>query len=233
MAFKKIKARLRNRRLRKNGIAPDPAFAGAIPMGRSDRWDTWHIIPLQPGQKATVYSFGVGTDISFDLAMIDQYNVELHAFDPTSASKDWLRHQELPRDFHFHDLGLSHQDGTISLFPPKREGQHNFSQEKLAYVTDRHRPVEVPVAKLETIMKTLGHQHLDVLKIDIEGAEFDAIPDILQSGCSIGQILVEIHYHFPTRSFAEGAALINSLKRAGFTCFYISDRGYEFGFIKK
>jgi len=234
MAFKKLKARLRNRKLRKHGVVPDPDLRSrARPMGRPGSWDVWHIVSPAKGELKLVYSFGIGRDISFDLAIIEAHGVELHGFDPTSVSRNWLKQQNLPGGFHFHETGLSDKDGTISLFPPKHEHQHNFSQEKLSYVTDRHKPVEVPVNRLTTLMERLGHKHLDVLKIDIEGSEFEAIPDILTSGCSFDQLLVEIHYHYPTRSFKEGLELIETLRRAGYVCFYISDRGYEFGFIKQ
>jgi hypothetical protein len=46
-------------------------------------------------------------------------------------------------------------------------------------------------------------------------------------------LLVEIHYQFRSRSFAQGLDLINRLKRHGMECIYVSRRGYEFAFVRR
>ena len=40
--------------------------------------------------------------------------------------------------------------------------------------------VAVPVSRLSTIMSELGHERLDVLKMDIEGAEYAVLDDMLR-----------------------------------------------------
>src|SRR4051812_17502788 len=75
----------------------------------------WCICPLNLREDSVVYSFGVGTDISFDLELIDRFGVQVHAFDPTPRSISWLKSQNLPDRFIFHDYGVSDHDGT-SIF---------------------------------------------------------------------------------------------------------------------
>ncbi|GIS18490.1 MAG: hypothetical protein CM15mP120_04060 [Pseudomonadota bacterium] len=43
-------------------------------------------------------------------------------------------------------------------------------------------------------MRDLGHDHLDVLKMDIEGAEYAVLDDMLQSNILPDQLLVEFHH---------------------------------------
>ncbi|MCI0358148.1 MAG: FkbM family methyltransferase, partial [Planctomycetaceae bacterium] len=97
-----------------------------------------------------------------------------------------------------------------------------------------HEPVRGQVRQLATIMQSLGHTRLDVLKLDVEGSEFEAVPDILASGIKIDQLLVEIHYHyhFRSRSFREGMDLIRQIKAAGMQCIHVSPRGFEFSFVR-
>ena len=57
--------------------------------------------------------------------------------------------------------------------------------------TDSQKVVQVEVKTLETIMTQLGHKHIDVLKMDIEGAEYDVIENILSAQLLITQILIE------------------------------------------
>ena len=51
-------------------------------------------------------------------------------------------------------------------------------------------------------MKELGHRHIDILKIDIEGAEF---PWMRFEGAEIiprvGQLLIELHVHSETSKY--------------------------------
>lgn len=232
MAFKKTKAWLRRRRLSRHGITAAPDYHPA-PVGVGGDWDGWQLLPERLGPRPLVYSFGIGDDISFDLAVIEQYGAEVHGFDPTPEAMTWLKEQTVPAGFHFHALGLSDRDGTIAMFPPRKPGRINYSHDRLEYVSERHVPIDLPVARLETVMRELGHTHLDVLKLDIEGSEFEAIPELLLSGCSIGQLLVELHYHYPTRSLSEGVALVGKLRAAGFECFHVSQRAYEFGFVRR
>ena len=48
-----------------------------------------------------VYSFGVGEDISFDIALIKKFNAVVYAFDPTPKSIEWLKKSPPPRKFSF------------------------------------------------------------------------------------------------------------------------------------
>lgn len=49
---------------------------------------------------------------------------------------------------------------------------------------------------LQTIMNELGHTHLDVLKMDIEGSEWDTIPALCNQTTFpwIGHLLLEVHW---------------------------------------
>ena len=69
---------------------------------------------------SVVYSFGIGDDVSFDLAIIERFGARVHGFDPTPRSADWVASQDLPERFVFQRLGLAHYDGAAS-FTPRRK----------------------------------------------------------------------------------------------------------------
>jgi FkbM family methyltransferase len=205
-----------------------------------DRYDArplqlgnWPLIGERIDARSVIYSFGVGDNVSWDLAMIERFGVTIHAFDPTPQCVAWVARQQLPPQFHFHDVGISDRDGTLDFYPPRKSGGMHYSQESRHRAGNAPQPISGKVERLATIMRRLGHERIDVLKLDVEGSEFDAIPDVLSSDVPIGQLLVEIHYHFPSRSFAAGLALMRQIKEAGMECFYISDRGLEFGFVNR
>jgi len=222
--LKYLKQQLRQFRLRSAGVLDATDY-------RAEKIADWALWPAAITPASTIYSFGVGDNVAWDLEMIRRYGVSVHAFDPTPASIAWVKRQKLPRQFVFHDCGISNFDGTLDFYPPRKAGNTHYSQEQRS--GGKTAAVRGRVNCLTTIMRRLGHRHIDVLKLDVEGSEFEAIPDILESGISVDQLLVEIHYHFRSRSFVAGLALIDQLKASGMQCIHVSSRGLEFSFIRR
>lgn len=225
MVLKLLKQTLRQHRLRRAGVLDQPR----PPVSKVGDW-ALVIDWLHAG--STVYSFGVGDNVAWDLAMIGQFGCRVHAFDPTPASIAWVAAQTLPREFVFHDVGISNFDGELSFFPPRKSGSTHYSQERRG-LFNRQVPVRGRVRRLATIMQSLAHTRLDVLKLDVEGSEFEAVPDVLASGVEVDQLLVEIHYHFRSRSFAAGMDLVRQIKAHDMRCIYVSPRGFEFSFVRR
>lgn len=225
MIVKFLKQQVRQFRLRRASVVEESPPA-QIAMGG---WSLWseHI-----HAGSVVYSFGVGDNIGWDLEMIRRFGVTVHAFDPTPASIDWIAAQHLPPQFVFHDFGISDFDGVLDFYPPRRQGSTHYSQERRGGTFDRRQPVRGRVHRLATIMRKLGHRRIDVLKLDVEGSEFEAVPDWIASGIEFDQLLIEIHYQFRSRSFAMGLDLIQRLKDYGMRCIHASPRGFEFTFIR-
>jgi FkbM family methyltransferase len=222
--LKYFKQQIRQFRLRRAAVLDKTDY-------RAEKIADWALWPAALMPASVIYSFGVGDNIAWDLEMIRRYGVTVHAFDPTPASIAWVKRQKLPRPFVFHDYGISNFDGTLDFYPPRKSGNTHFSQEQRS--AGKQPAVRGRVNCLATIMRRLGHRHIDVLKLDVEGSEFEAIPDLIDSGISVDQLLVEIHYHFRSRSFAAGRALIDQLKAFGMQCIHISPRGLEFSFVRR
>jgi FkbM family methyltransferase len=141
------------------------------------------------GKDSIIYSFGVANDASWDLAMIDQFGCQVHAFDMTPDSIKWVSEQNLPPQFHFYPYGIADFDGmqTFDLFSKP----HWHFTAASTTIFPKTGGTKLPVKRLATIMKEMGHTHLDVLKMDIEGDEYDVLRDI--GGIPIRQVLVELH----------------------------------------
>lgn len=174
-----------------------------------------------------VYSFGVGQDVSFDLEMIQRFGASVFAFDPTSKSVQWLRSQSLPKEFAFHEYGLADFDGTASFNKPRNEAHVSYT-----IAADGGGQEEFAVLRFPTILKKLGHDRVDILKMDIEGAEYKAIPDILASGAQIKQMLIEFHHGCPGYSMEDTAKAVGQLMQSGFRIFYVSPDGNDYSFVR-
>jgi hypothetical protein len=92
--------------------------------------------------------------------------------------------------------------------------------------------IEAPVNRLTALLDRLGHNRIDVLKIDIEGGEYVVIDDLLSGGIAVKQLLVEFHHHFPGVGIAKTLKAVRDLQKAGYRIFHISERGLEMSFIK-
>jgi FkbM family methyltransferase len=190
----------------------------------------WTFDPKGLGADSVVYSFGIGEDISFDLGIIAAYGVTVFAFDPTPRSQKWLESQSLPSQFKFYPWGLADHDGTASFLPPVDPSHVSYT------ILDRpetvNQAVEAPVLRLATIAERLGHSKIDLLKVDIEGAEYSVIEDIVQSKVPVRQFLVEFHHRWPQIGLEKTKTALETLRRHGYELFDVADTGEEYGFIK-
>ncbi|MGF1505760.1 MAG: FkbM family methyltransferase [Anaerolineae bacterium] len=189
----------------------------------------WTIHPAGLSPDSIVYAFGVGEDISFDLSLIDAYGVQLHAFDPTPRSIARAKTQDLPEQFTLHEVGLADFNGTARFFPP--ENREHISHTLLDRPPTADRAIEVPVRRLPDLMADLGHDRIDILKMDIEGAEFAVIEDV--AAAPVGLVLVEFHHRFEGVTFRETRQAVRRLRRAGYRVFHISEHGTEYSFIHR
>lgn len=188
------------------------------------------ICPDKIDEHSIVYSFGIGTDISFDVSTIEKYKLNVCAFDPTPRSLDWLKKQKLPSNFSYYDFGIASFDGEASFFLPQNPDNVSYSMEKNSFVSSDS--VVVKVLRLKTIMDILGHSKIDILKMDIEGAEYDVISDISKSNIEIGQLLVEFHHRLISNGIKKTKQSIQELNDADYKIFHVSNTGEELSFMK-
>ncbi len=193
----------------------------------------WWILPSLLSRESIVYSVGVGDDVTFDLAMIDRFGMDVHAFDPTPRCVEWVERQALPPQFRFHPLGLADFDGTARFSMPSDDPTWN------AYEMDGDPAkskgfVECEVRRLGTLMRDLGHDRIDMLKMDIEGAEYAAIKDLVAGSARPPQLLIEFHYWYePKERVRQMNEAIESILGAGYVIFARSATGTDFSFVLK
>jgi FkbM family methyltransferase len=183
--------------------------------------------------KSIVYSFGVGEDISFDVELIKRFDCKIYAFDPTPKSIRFIEGRQKSDNFIFNPYGLYNKDGFIKFYLPENSDYvSGTSYNRWNYNEKIIKPIEVPVKKFSSITKQLGHNKIDILKMDIEGAEYDVIDDILNSGVMIDQILIEVHHRFPGAGIKKTIGLVKKMNAAGYKIAKISESREEYSFLK-
>lgn len=180
--------------------------------------------------QSIVYSVGVGEDITFDLGLIEAVGCDVHAFDPTPVAVRWIAGQALPNKFHFHPIGLGVRDGDVDFFLPPRSDWHSFSAAAEPEIAEAEK-VKLPVRRLSSIMAELCHSRIDLLKMDIEGFEYDVVSDIVASGLRPRSMLIEFHHRSYGISTDKTRASVAQLRNYGYEIYWVSDVGRECGFV--
>jgi FkbM family methyltransferase len=190
----------------------------------------WSICPEMLQSDSTVYSFGIGEDISFDLSLIDHFDVTVHAFDPTPRSIEWVKSQQLPTQFKLFEYGIADYDGLAEFFSPKNPDHvsHTLVEQSSA----GRCAIEVQVYKLKSIMSLLGHTKINLLKMDIEGAEYGVVKDLLASAIEVDQMLIEFHHRLRGIGPERTKHAIEMLNQSGYRIFHISPNGQEYSFMR-
>lgn len=119
-----------------------------------------------------VYSFGLGVDDRSLERSLAKAGCEVHCFDP-SLKQPHLQHAEM----WLHRLSVDWRDPNPAII-----AQRQYANTK----------------KLATILNDFGHRQVDVLKADMESAEWKILENLVLEGVldSVGQLLLELHLHW-------------------------------------
>jgi len=195
--------------------------------------DGWKYIPDLLGPNSIVYSLGVGDSIDLDMDLIHHYSLTVHAFDPTPCSEEWVASLELPSNFVFHPWAAAGKDGSLRLF---RRINRRRRKSVVMWTADGNAGdgtdfIDAPAYTIRTMMQKLDHQQVDLLKIDVESAEYEILDSLGDVANLPMQLLVVFHHRFPGIGKQRTADSIEKLKTFGYRIFSISETGREIGFV--
>ncbi|XP_036920935.1 methyltransferase-like protein 24 [Sturnira hondurensis] len=125
-------------------------------------------------KQCRLYSLGLGSDDThFEVSMAHN-GCEVHRFDPSVKSAHVLESQHL----WYHRLSVNWRDPHPAVAAQKLHSN---------------------TRKLGTILNEFGHHKIDVLKADLESAEWKVLENLILEDVleQIGQLIFEIHLHWP------------------------------------
>jgi len=192
----------------------------------------FYVAPQLVSSSSIVYSFGIGEDISFDLTLSNLTGCTIHCFDPTPKSLTWLGKQSASQlsKIIVHPYGIAQKTHQGTFYLPKNK-EHISGSIIEQTAVDENDFIDVPLKSLSDIMLDLGHDHIDVLKMDIEGAEYEVIQGLVKSNIKIGQILIEFHDRLFPKDPLISARSVMLLRDAGYRIFAVSDTFEEVSFV--
>lgn len=174
-------------------------------------YGAWTIPGSLLGPESVVYAAGVGTDISFDLGLIARFGCTVHAFDPIPAAATYVGEAASaePR-LVFHPVGLWSADGHARFF---QHTQPSFVSHSATNMHRTDRFFEAPVRAVSSLMRELGHEHLDLLKLSVEGSEYAILDSVLTDRVAVRVLAVEFAQPAPLTPVT---AMCRRLRESGF-----------------
>ncbi|KAH7888957.1 methyltransferase domain-containing protein [Phlebopus sp. FC_14] len=145
-------------------------------MGDGGKW-VCGLECIVPKKKCVIYSFGINGESSFEADLMKAapgceaygYDFSVQSFGPEIEQDS-----DLKRRAHFFPFALGPKDAYSPVNDPK-------------------------MYTLRTLMERNGHDFIDVLKVDIEGNEYDALQVFIDSfkgePLPLGQLQLEVHVY--------------------------------------
>lgn len=223
---------VRTRKILKENIGIKPEInEDVLFIGSS--YGGWGVIGNRLGVESVVLSFGIGEDASFDLGLIEKYGCKILAFDPTPRSAKWVKENISTSKFKLVDKAVSGKKGVIELYLPRDVSHVSASSSSSKHLSEIAIPVQS--VNLAGIIREYELTRIDLLKMDIEGSEYEVIPDIckLKSRLMPRQLLVEFHHNFsgiPKKRTKDSLKMLSSL---GYKVAWVSKSLREVLFIRK
>ena len=193
----------------------------------------WAYDPTLLDVSSVVYSLGVGDTIEFDVRLIERTGASVHAFDPTPNAEVTLAANTLPPEFHFYAAAAAGSDGELTLYPRVRS---NGSLSTTMFTStpeprNAHLGQTVPALTVSSMAEKLGHSQIDLLKMDIEGAEYEVLDHLIANGPLPRQLLVEFHHRHKGIGRNRTERSLRLLRDEGYRAFYVAENMREFSFL--
>lgn len=186
---------------------------------------SWKVPLRYVQQDSLCYCIGVGEDISFERELYSLRKPKIFLFDPTPRAYTYIQKTKLPKSFVFSRLGVWDKNGKQKFFEPSSRDYVSHSIVNL-YNTKGFFLAECKT--LSWIMRNFGHKKIDLLKLDIEGAEYSVLSQMLCS--SLRPQILAVEFDQPTPP-SKTISMIAKILQSGYTL--IDQTNWNFIFVYK
>jgi FkbM family methyltransferase len=143
-----------------------------------------------------VIDVGTADDPDFSLLMTRRFGLQCYCVDPTRKhARSLEEHQARDKRLRFLPYALGARDEKVMFFESVEQKSGSLLRGHANVVAGEVNQYPVQVVTLQTLLSMIGHRTAAILKIDIEGAEYELIAGLTR--CSIEpfrQILLEFHH---------------------------------------
>jgi FkbM family methyltransferase len=201
------------------------------------RYGGWWLDRNAIGPDPLVIDCGLGEDISFPAAFLARFGGRVIGIEPNPRSLAFSR-KNCPAGMEIWPMAFWTVAGQTPTFhlPRPQEDLPKGADGVSGSLVGSHEYVgggdqlTVETTNLEAVLAAAGREECDVLKLDIEGAEYDVLSSLVATNTlrQARQVLVEFHHGATHHTLAETQATAAAVVAAGFRLIHTEGRNYIF-----
>lgn len=207
---------------------------GYIRLGT--RYGGWWIDRSSLSKKPLLIDCGLGVDISFPLLFLQEFKGEVIGIDPNPYAIEYAKQNRVEGMEIIQKAFWSNANEEITFHMPKplhelphgADGVSGSVHKSHNYAGNES--LQVRTTSLEEVLELAGRSFCDILKLDIEGAEYDVLSVLCLTGKirKVDQLLVEFHHRITSHTFEDTLKAVNKVIECGFKLIHIDGRNYVF-----
>lgn len=174
----------------------------------------------QLSENSIVVDLGTGEDADFSQDLIHRFGLRIFGFEPTRKHHDKLDAivERTKGHFKYFKYAIADADEKRIFFESLTNVSGSFFKDHINVKRDRICSYEVNAIRLDTMFDILKIDHIDLLKMDIEGEEYSVFASAnVGTLKKIDQIVVEFHHDTIDRfSSADTERVVRALETDGF-----------------
>lgn len=182
-----------------------------VPVQPFGKLNVWQIYAEQLNADSIVLSGGVGQEISTELELADRLGCQIDLFDPSPTGIATMERSENQRQtIDYYPLGLAGKSGDVSFSEPVKAAEGSFTIERDGG------DLQLPCTSVSAFANSRGYSLIDLIKLDIEGFEYEVIEDLLRNAPPVNQLCIEFHHFESHISWRETARALKLMGESGF-----------------
>lgn len=200
------------------------------------RYGGWWLFVPAVGKDPLLIDCGLGKDISFTAAFLRRFGGRAIGLDPNPAAIQYsLAHRpdglEVRQEALWSEAGQQiafHLPKPLHELPSGADGVSGSVLRSHSYAGET--TLGVRTTSLAELLRHARRDECDVLKLDIEGAEYEVTEALCRSGEArrARQLLIEFHHHCTDRTVEDTLDAIRRIEESGFRLCYTEDRNAVF-----
>ena len=182
--------------------------------------------------ESVILDVGCADDADFSVMLMSRFNARCFGVDPTRKHLPALRRLEESSDGKFVAVpfAVCARSGELEFFESEQNVSGSLQRDHGNVLRDSVRSYTVTAVTIDKLLDHLGLTHADMLKLDLEGAEYELLSAVdADTLHRFQQMFVEFHHHCVEQySASDTRSLVARIETMGFTSFSFDDHNYLF-----
>ena len=182
--------------------------------------------------ESVVIDGGCSYEADFSVSLIRRYGVRAFGVDPTRKHSAALRELEAqhPGRFVHVPCAIAAADGVLTFNESRTNESGSLLQDHVNVIQDETTSYDVRAVTLESLLRCIGVDAVDLLKLDLEGAEYELLDSVTAEQLRpFKQVFVEFHHHAVSRfQEADSLRIVRRITEFGFNAISVDDHNYLF-----